>query len=258
MANTTITLECAGLQVTTRARTLLTDISLQAREGELTALIGPNGAGKSTLLKALMGLIPAEGTIRVAGKALLDYGDEDRARTIAWVPQDSALRTPLSVREVVAQGRFAHLRLSGKLRPQDHGVVNRALEAAAVAHLDSRSWTTLSGGERRRVLIARALATEARILLLDEPTASLDIRHTLRTLALMRDLAKQGYTVVSALHDLEHVLQFADRALLLKDGRAVTDGTPRDVITPPHIREVYGVDMREGSARVFSLPGAEP
>lgn len=256
MADTSKTrghLQAQGLSYRAGHRPLLQDIALEARPGTLTAVIGPNGAGKSTLLKALVGIHRAQGELLLDGRSLRSLPLEARARAIAWVPQESLLRTALSVREAVAFGRFPHLGASGVLRAQDRTAVDDAMARTAVAHLADRIWTTLSGGERRRVLIARALCTQPQVLLLDEPTASLDIQHTLRTLALMRSLADQGLTVICALHDLSHVLEIADQALLLHQGRSVAFGPAQDVIREEQIRDVYGVSMRHQSALTFAL-----
>ncbi len=247
MGDTAILTE--GVQVTLGARPVLRDISFQARYGAITALLGPNGAGKTTLLKAVAGLLPHEGRIEVAGEDLHRLHRADRVRLLAYVPQESLLASPFRVEHVVRQARYS-LRTD---RQSHHAAVEHAMVVVDVAHLRKRSFTQLSGGERRRVLLARALATEAKLILLDEPTASLDIRHALSFYDLLKELAASGYCIVAVLHRLDDAARFTERAILLKDGRLLHQGTTADVISAEPIRDVYGVEMEEATVLSFRL-----
>ncbi len=237
------------VQVTLGARQVLQDISFQAEYGAITAVLGPNGAGKTTLLKAVAGLLAHEGRIEVAGRDLHRLQRSDRVKLLAYVPQVSLLASPFRVEHVVAQARYS-LRTD---RHSQHAAVEHAMEVVDVAHLRKRPFTQLSGGERRRVLLARALATEARLILLDEPTASLDIRHALSFYKLLRELATNGYCILAVLHRLDDAARFTDRAILLKDGRLTHQGMTAEVISAKPIRDVYGVETDEGRGLSFRL-----
>ncbi|WBU39198.1 ABC transporter ATP-binding protein [Homoserinibacter sp. YIM 151385] len=233
-------LAVAGLTAVRRGRTVLDDVALEAPAGGVTALVGPNGAGKSTLIHAIAGILPARGTVRLAGEELLGMPRRARARRVAIVEQDAATELPLTGREVVALGRLPHEGVLG----QDAGAeqeVASALAAAGAAEFADRRVTELSGGERQRVLLARALAQRPRLLLLDEPTNHLDVRAQLAMLELLRALAETGTTVVAALHDLGLAAAWADRVLVLDGGRAVAEGPPVETLSPELIARVYGV-----------------
>lgn len=241
-----------------RGRTrVVSAVDLQAAAGEVLAVLGPNGAGKSTLLRALAGLVPYAGSVRLHGRDARTLSARERAQSLAFVPQQSALRSALPVRDVVAQGRYMHRAGFGGEGARDRSAVDRALALCDVEHFAARAFTTLSLGEQRRVLIARALATEARILCLDEPTASLDVQHVLLMHALMRQLARDGVAVIAALHPLDDALRHADRALLLADGRCVHQGPVAEVIAQKLVRDVYQVELREHDALGFHLPAAK-
>ncbi len=229
-------------------------VSFVAPSGALTALLGPNGAGKSTLFKGILGIVAARGGVHLDGEDLLRLKAQDRARRIAYVPQHTLLSAPLPVREVVALGRFAHRGpLAGPTRG-DQDAVDQAMNDAGVSVLADRAFTELSGGEQQRVLLARALATGAHALLLDEPTSALDVRQRLLLHRVLRRLAEAGRCVVVVLHDLEEARVHADRAVLLKDGRVHTAGPVTEVITHVPVRQVYGVELVEGSGLGWRLP----
>jgi iron complex transport system ATP-binding protein len=230
-------------------RVVVDDVSLRAAYGEVTALIGPNGAGKSTLLRALLGILPADGFVSIAGSSLRTLSPRERARTVAYVPQQSQLTANVRVRDVVTQGRFAH----GENNSSDK--IERALEDAQVSPLAARAFNQLSGGEQRRVLLARALATDARVLLLDEPTAGLDVGQVIRFHRLMRTLTERGLAILSVLHDLTDVCQYADRAILLSRGRVVTAGAASAVIGSAETERVYGVRLTREAIAPFELAG---
>lgn len=229
-------------------------VDFHAPQGEVLALIGPNGAGKSTLLKALVGLLPTAGQVTLGGVRLAELDDRVRAQTVAYVPQRTALRAPLSVRSVVDLGRFAHREPWARPTAADRHIVDQALQDAGVVDLADRPFPTLSGGEQQRVLVARALATEAPVLLLDEPTSALDVRQVLLLHAILRDRARQGAIVVVVLHDLSEVRDHADRAVLLQDGRVHSTGPAREVVAPGPVRAVYGVDLLAGAGMGYRLP----
>lgn len=246
-----------SLTVRIAGRTLVNDVSLRAKQGQLLAVVGPNGAGKSTMLKALAGLTPHEGRVQLPQGESMALSFAQRARAIGYVPQRSNMAVGVSVYDVVAQARFAHGTgfLPSFMRRRDEHV-ERALARTDVSHLARRTFDTLSGGEQRRVLTARALASQARLLLLDEPTAGLDVGQVLRFFQLLSELRSEGYALVCVLHDLSDVQRHADRTLLLSRGRCVAQGDTREVLSGAHLTEVYGVHAHENSALGFSLAGA--
>ena len=254
-----------GLSVVLGGRAVLQEVSFTAQFGELLSVVGPNGAGKSTLLRALSGLLPSTGELMLEGQPLGLLSQPERARRVSFVPQHSQLSAALSVRDVVALGRYAHrpafarpggdaLRARGAARSEDERAVASAMADTDVSALAERGFSDLSTGEQKRVLIARALCTEARTLLLDEPTASLDIEHALRLFVLLRALAAEGRAVVLVLHQLEHALAFSDRALLLSSGRVLATGPTREVLTPEHVRALHRVELVPDGAPGFRLP----
>ncbi|MGU3494284.1 ABC transporter ATP-binding protein [Xanthobacteraceae bacterium A53D] len=225
-------------------RTVLLDVSLEARPGEVLGLLGANGAGKTTLLRLLAGLDqPAGGSVTYDGRAAAGIGRATLGRTIAYLAQNGAIHWPLSVAEVVALGRLPHRRDPAA----DHAAVARAMAAAEITHLAGRTTGTLSGGERTRVLLARALAVEGRVLLADEPVAALDPAHQLHVMGLLRDVAAQGVTVVVVVHDLTLAARFCDRIALLAAGRLHGIGRAEEVLTAGPIAAAYGVEVETGS-----------
>jgi iron complex transport system ATP-binding protein len=191
--------------------------------------------------------------VLIHGQQLSALALRERARLRAYVPQQSLLQSGITVREVVSQGRYAHGVSWSFARGPDHPAVRRAMLSTVVDELAERRWDQLSGGEQRRVLLARALASDARVVLLDEPTAGLDVAHALRFLLLLREQAARGLTIVVVLHDLDQARQYADHVLLLQQGRVVTQGPAREVIESSHIRAVYGVELVENAALGFRL-----
>jgi iron complex transport system ATP-binding protein len=240
-------LQNAGLQFD--GRWIVRGLSLALRSGTLLALIGPNGSGKSTMLRLLGGLWrTSEGAALLDGKNLNEFSRRALARCIAYTPQDTHLDFAFSVREVVMMGRHAHL---GRFQPEgdrDRAAVQEAMQRADVAELAERVVTELSGGERQRVLIARSLATEAPIILLDEPTANLDIAHALDVLALCRALVQAGKAIAIALHDLNHAARFADEVALLHHGSLMAAGSVEDVLLPAAIGEIFSVSVSRVAA----------
>ncbi len=242
-------LEAEGVGVAIEAAHILEQIALRAGPGEFLGVIGPNGAGKSTLLKALSGLLRCEGSVRLEGRELRGLSPRAIAQVIAQVPQSTVMDFGFTSLEVVLMGRHPHLgplRLEG---PRDMEVARAAMAFTETEAFAGRSLHTLSGGERQRVLIARALAQEPRLLLLDEPTANLDLHHQLRVLDLVRVLVEEGLTAIAAIHDLGLAARYCDRLYLLKGGRLLAQGRPWEVLTPANLREAFGV-----KALVFTDP----
>jgi cobalamin transport system ATP-binding protein len=226
-------------------------------DGEWLALIGPNGAGKTTLLRAVARLVPFAGEIRLAGRSVDELPRAELARLVAVVPQEPSTPPWMTVAEYVLLGRTPHL---GPLAKE--GVRDREAAARSLARLDlipfvDRRLGTLSGGEKQRVVVARALAQEARIVLLDEPTAALDIGHQQQALDLLDGLREEsGLTLVAAMHDLTLAAQYADRMLLLDSGRVVAEGAPVDVLTEALIASHYGaaIDVVPVGDRIAVVP----
>jgi iron complex transport system ATP-binding protein len=235
-------------------------VSVRVVPGTLHAVLGPNGSGKSTLMKALLGSVSlAGGTVEVDGRPLGEWNRRELARAVGAVTQTEMVAFPLSVRDLVAMGRYPHL---GPLQPQgprDREAVRKALERCDAVELTHREVGTLSGGEFQRVRIARALAQEPRALVLDEPTASLDIRHEMEILQLLRASADQGMSVLLITHHLDLAARFADRILLLSRGRVAAEGPAPDVFRKEILEEVYEwpveVRMDPGTGAPRVIPG---
>jgi len=251
-------LEITGLRAGYGRTEVLHGIDLKVPAGKAVALLGPNGAGKSTLLRAVVGLQAFAGVVRLDGEDLAALRPTERAKRVAFVPQQSALRSALPVREVVLQGRYVHRSSAIGQSAADRAAVTAALEMVDGRELASRPFTQLSLGEQRRVLIARALCTGARLLCLDEPTSALDVRHGLELHRLLRELAERGHAVLVVLHQLEEALRHADRALLLQTGTIASSGPVSEVIASATVRAVYGVDMLPATGLGFRLPVDPP
>jgi iron complex transport system ATP-binding protein len=232
------------LTVSYRGRAALSDVNLHVSDGEQVALVGPNGAGKSTLLRAIAGLIePSAGTIELAGTPLAGLDRQAIARRLAVVPQLPSLPFSTTVEEVVALGRLPHEHPIRGLRPSDRAAVAAAIDRVGVGHLLGRDARELSLGERQLVLLAMAVAQSAPILVLDEPTVHLDLRHQVEVMELLADLnARDGTTIISVLHDIGLAAHFFPRIAVLDKGRLVADGPPADALDAARIREVFGVD----------------
>ncbi|MBA3727174.1 MAG: ABC transporter ATP-binding protein, partial [Armatimonadetes bacterium] len=249
-------IEAVAIEAGYGGAAVLNFVSFDIRPGELVAIIGPNGSGKSTLIRALSRtLLPTAGTVRMLGDDIYRIPAKEAARRVAVVPQHEDQIFDFLVREIVEMGRYAW-------DGESSGAVGRALLATSSDDLSERPFSQLSGGERQRVLLARALAQETPILLLDEPTAHMDVGYQIATLSLLRRFAGEGKAVAAALHDLNLVSGFADRVILLHAGRIAADGLTEDVLGSAEIERVYGAtferlrDTRTG--RIVLVPEFVP
>jgi len=237
-----MTLTTAHVSVTLAGRPILADVSCSFGPRDVVAVVGANGAGKSTLLKALAGLIrPSAGSVKLDGQDLATLPASSIAHRIAYLPQAREVHWPISVAQTVALGRLPYRTGWHAESAADRSAVDEAIRAMDLQRLINRSTAELSGGELARVLLARALAQEAGILIADEPTAGLDLAHVLDLFGNLRRLAHQGRTVIVALHDLSLALRFCNRAVLLANGRILAAGTTPEVLTPDSIRQAFGV-----------------
>ncbi|MFI0784968.1 ABC transporter ATP-binding protein [Streptomyces lydicus] len=232
-------IDVEDLSVDVAGRRLVHDLTLRADSGALVGLVGPNGSGKSTLLRCVYrALRPAAGAVRLDGADLHAMDARAGARLLAALPQEAGTEFDFTVAEIVAMGRLPHQRGSGRAGAADTAVCERALARVGAAHLAGRGFLSLSGGEKQRVLIARALAQEPKVLVLDEPTNHLDIAQQLEVLALVRD---SRLTVLTALHDLNLAAVHCDALHVIAEGRIVASGPPYEVLTPELLAEVFGV-----------------
>ena len=227
------------------SREIVSGLSLALSDGKVLGLVGANGAGKTTVIKGLNGTLPvSNGTISIGERSLADYSRRDIARDIAVVAQETETRFPVSVLEFVLAGRFVHGGAFGWESEGDIASARRALDDCDLAEYGDRLMNELSGGERQRVVLARALATNARILLLDEPTASLDLAHQAMMFKLVRARCRScNASAVVITHDLNLAAEFADEILMLKDGKVAAYGEPREVLTAENIEDVFGVKV---------------
>lgn len=233
------------LSVAYGSKTILQDVSLNSQAGEILAVIGPNGAGKSTLIKAASGVLPAKsGAITVSGKDITKLSASERARMIAVVPQAKSLPSAYTVFQSVLLGRTPYLGWLGHPKKNDQNCVMDALEVTHTTSLADRRIGELSGGEQQRVLLARAIAQQTPVLLLDEPTTHLDLRHQSSFLNLIRKLAtKQNLAVVMVVHDLNLGSLYADKIALFKDGQIFAQGMPEDVLNETNLMRVYQIPV---------------
>ena len=252
------------LWVTLGGTTVLRGVDAAVGRGRFVGLVGPNGAGKTTLLRTIAGAItPESGSVTVTGERIHDRSSKATSRLVTTVSQDTSVAFEFDVRTVVGMGRHPHRSRIGRWTEADTAAVEAALDRTDTRQFEDRMVTTLSGGERQRVLLARALAQETPVLLLDEPTGSLDINHQVRTLELVRELVAGGRTVIAAIHDLDLAARYCDQLVLLSGGDVVAEGVPASVLTESAVREAF--DARAtvtrhpvtGSVSVTALP-AEP
>lgn len=219
---------------------IIQDISIHIKDGQFVGIIGPNGSGKSTLLKIASRILkPNAGAVRLDGQHLYELSPKKATQEIAVVSQETSLTFDFSVQEIVLMGRNPHKRLFQSDTDEDLRIVNEALERVGMQGYEERSFMSLSGGEKQRVLIARALAQQAKLIILDEPTNHLDIRHQLQLMDLVKKL---NVTVLAALHDLNLASNYCDYLYVIQNGQVVMSGTPESVLTKDRIREVFGVE----------------
>ncbi len=241
-------LEARHVEVRLGGRAVIEDVSCAAEPGMITAVIGPNGAGKSTLLRALAGTAtPHDGEVVLAGRALASYALAERGRALAYLPQDRVVHWPLAVRAIVGLGRLPWRHGPAAESAADKAAIDAAMAAMDVTSLQERSAGALSGGERARVLMARAIAQTPSVIVADEPTAGLDPAHQLALFACLRRLAGESRTIVIALHDLSLAARFCQRIVLLQRGRVAAEGAAGDVLTPERLSPVYGVRILCGT-----------
>jgi iron complex transport system ATP-binding protein len=250
-------IELRGVTVELGGKPVVDAVDAVVADGEWLALIGPNGAGKTTLLRAVARLVPFAGEIALAGRSVEDLPRAELARLVAIVPQEPSTPPWMTVGEYVLLGRTPHLGPLAKEGARDREAAARALVRLDLLPFATRRLGTLSGGEKQRVVVARALAQDALIVLLDEPTAALDIGHQQQALELLDGLREEsGLTLVAAMHDLTLAAQYADRMLLLDAGRVVADGPPADVLTETLIATHYGaaIDVVPVGNRIAIIP----
>ena len=225
------------------ARALLDGVDLQADQGQMVGLIGPNGAGKSTFLRAVSGVLQVQGgSVHVDGAELRSLAAKQVASALAMVPQIMPYTHGFTAMELVLMGRYPHLGRFQVEGREDARIAREAMRLTETEGFGERTLDTLSGGERQRVIVSRALAQQPRVLLLDEPTANLDVLHQLKILGLVRQLVDDGLTTVAAIHDLTLAARFCDRLVLLSRGRVLAEGAPADVLTPEMISAAFGVE----------------
>ena len=238
---------------------ILRGVDLRAERGELVGVIGPNGSGKSTLLKCIYRVLkPTGGAVWLDGRALSEYSYKASARRVAVVAQHNYYNFDFSVQDVVMMGRAPHKRTLDRDNAQDRQMAARALETVGMADFARRSFSTLSGGEQQRVILARALAQDTPCLILDEPTNHLDIKFQLQLMDIVKGLDR---TVIAAIHDLNIAAMYCDRLYAVREGGVVASGRPEEVLTPELIRAVYEVEAQvlrdeRGGLRIFYHPGS--
>lgn len=219
----------------------LSDVNLTVENDEIVGLVGPNGAGKTTLLSTINGLIePTAGTVKIDGENVSELAADELARRVATVPQETTLSFAFPVREVVAMGRTPYRSRFERASESDRTHTERAMERTGITRFAERSIEEVSGGERQRVVLARALCQDADALLLDEPTASLDINHQIQILTLLREFVAEGRAALCAIHDLSLAARFCDRLVLLAEGDVLAAGTPEEVLTEEHVERAFG------------------
>lgn len=236
---------------------ILRGIDFEANKGEFVGIIGPNGSGKSTLLRCLYRVLtPSEGAVFLDGKELSSYRVKESAQKLAVVAQHNYYNFEFSVRDVVMMGRAPHKRALDCDTAEDYQIMRQSLKAVGMQEFEERSFSTLSGGEQQRIILARALAQQTPCLILDEPTNHLDIKYQLWLMDIVKNL---DCTVISAVHDLNIAAMYCDRLYAMKQGKVIAQGTPHELLTPDLIRELYEVDAEvsidgKGQLRIFYCP----
>jgi iron complex transport system ATP-binding protein len=240
-----VILEAQSLAFGFPGRTIGRDVSFSLNAGEVMCVLGPNGGGKTTLFRTLLGLLaPHGGAIRLEKASIESLSRTEMAKLIGYVPQGHSGYFAYTVRDFVLMGRTAHVGIFASPSKKDHAVAEGVIASLGMAHLADRPVTEISGGERQLALVARALAQEPRLLLLDEPTANLDFGNQVRVLERIAALARTGIAILFSSHDPDHAFLCAQRALLLAEGRALELGAPRDVIRADTLQRLYGVSVQ--------------
>ena len=253
-----VSVSIENLAINLGRRTVLHNVSAAMQAGEFIGIIGSNGAGKSTLVRAMLGLVkPSAGEARIDGQPVTGLSAREIAKALAYLPQGQTLHWPLTAERLVALGRLPHLAPLSRISGDDRAIVAAALQRADAAHLAGRIATELSGGERARVMLARALAVGARGLVVDEPLAALDPGHQIDVMELLAREAAGGALVVAVLHDLTMAARYCSRLLLIDGGHLVADGSPVEVLTAERLQSVYGIsamiDTSNGAPVVIPL-----
>ena len=254
-------LEATGLTVhyPNAPEPALDSVTMVVPRGAFYAVLGPNGSGKSTLLRALLGMVShAGGRAHVSGRLISDWDRRGLAREAGVVTQSESLAFPITVRELVAMGRYPYLGALQSEKPSDREAISEAMRMCDIESLAHRFLSTLSGGEIQRTRVARALAQEPNILVLDEPTASLDVRHEMEILELLRESADRGMTIFLITHHLDLAARFADRLLLLDRGRVAAEGEPREVLQEETLQRVYGWPISVSEDPATGVPRVTP
>ncbi|MEI7077081.1 Fe(3+) dicitrate ABC transporter ATP-binding protein FecE [Pectobacterium versatile] len=234
---------------------ILDGLSLSLPAGKITALLGPNGCGKSTLLKCFAKLLtPESGTIQLNGKPLSTFSARQLSRHLALLPQQHLTPEGITVRDMVAYGRSPWLSLWGRLSPDDRQRVQLAMEKTHIVDLADKRLTDLSGGQRQRAFLAMLLAQDTPVVLLDEPTTYLDINHQVELMKLLHELNQAGKTVVTVLHDLNQASRYCDHLVMLADGRVIAQGSPREVMKPDLLQQVFSIDAEIHAEPVSGQP----
>lgn len=250
-------LQAQGLSVGYRRRTVVSNINLELAHGEILCLLGPNGSGKTTLLKTLLGLLPAlRGDVQMSGQPIFGWTRKAFAHHVGYVPQAHDGLFPFTVEEIVLMGRAAHVGQFATPSTHDRQIAMRCLETLGIGGLAQRIYTAISGGERQLALIARALAQEPQLLVMDEPTASLDFGNQIRVLAHIEQLRSDGIAVLMTTHQPAHALRCADRVALLCDGRIDAIGAPEETATNARLARLYGVPEQAIAASLPDRPTA--
>lgn len=255
-----LALEINNLSYLYGEQSILNDISVEIQAGSFFIIIGPNGSGKTTLMKIIAGITPIkQGQIKILGKSLKQYSRKSLAKTVSFVPQNMPEEFPFNVRDTVLMGRSPHIGLLGLETHLDAELAENAMNFTGVARLAGRKLDQLSGGERQRVFIARAICQAPRIILLDEPTASLDLAHQIRIMDLMeRFKQEQQVTVVMVSHDINLAAMYGDQLLLMKSGQVIRIGTPQTVITYHAMEQAYGCTLLVDKNPLGEFPRVTP
>ncbi len=246
-------LEVRGVKVVLQSREILRDITFEVKDGDFVTILGPNGSGKSTLLRTIFGIVsPVDGVVLFDGKKLTL---ESKAKVMGFLPQETP-EVGLKVMEVVLLGRTPHLTGLKRLKQEDIEVAKKALKEVGMAGFEERKFTELSGGERQKIMLARVFAQEPRLMLLDEPTAHLDLSAQLEIMNIVKWKVSRGCAAIVAMHDVNLAAAFAERVMMVKNGEIVYAGNIRDVLTPEAIKYVYGVDVvvRRHGSHVYVIP----